>query len=601
MRRFMLFFCAFALGLTGAADASAKPTRGDRCEAFLLKATGKSVHCRIREERHELLRNVTPDFDVCDAALDRAIRRADRRFGSDCPSIEEAEILAGLHAEATETLVGAVTAPPWSPTNHTYVAITFDDGLGDEALDSLATLMSLKNPPNQGETEGSTIRLTYFTTTIGSQYASVDYWHKKGHEVANHTVTHPLSSVAKYKLGEEWDNDGGASWLQELTEQDQIMELWGDVPPGDVTGLRCPNLACNSALFSAAIPQWSKSKLANGAKFTYDSSLTIIPGPPDPPRQPGGFAPPFLVSKGSNNCETAVKSYARVNLYGTLKYCDSPPQGCGKYDCPAYWSLDSVDLENFWEVPMPPLMIPTEKPWGPPWPASAGAWGNQEPNTNCPAEMPNCLTPAAVKETFDYNYAVAKATQTPMMIALHTGWLKKGETSTSNSKALTDWVSSTITADPTVRFVTVSALVTMYAAQNEEAIVPASVLEPTCHYKTGGAPGSLPDPTHCGPPIGLAIPSPDQATADARCNSQCVAGGSPNYGLPPDTYSACLSPATSYNTTTCKHTCGGPISGPVISQLQPRRRTLGWKSGRELQDRNRMWLLSGDSSQRRRK
>ena len=534
MQRFMLFLCAFALCLTGAADASAKPTRGDRCEASLLKATGKSVHCRIREERHELLRNVTPDFDVCDAALDRAIRRADRRFGSDCPSIEEAQILAGLHAEATETLVGAVTAPPFAPKYH-YVAITFDDALRVEDMTLLQPLLALTNP-----VDDTKAKYTYFVRTASTDFASLENWYAGGNEVANHTVTHDGAQVGDLKQGEIWTQGGKASWLQEMTELDTIAQIWSNVPTKEIVGFRAPNLAGNSNLFLEAFPKWSQGKNAAGKSFVYDSSVPIVPGPTH------GFPPPFQ----PKDCQASMQKYANTDLDAAIKFCESPPSSVtctqtAPNACAPYWGIEDVSIADFWEIPMPVMLRkpPYDKALHP-----SGSYNSQSPSD--PGQ-----TVEQIMETFDYNYTkIAMGTSdgtkanTPMMIAIHTAWM--GENGENNKDALIQWATDLVTSgnpryDPLARLVSVDQLVAIWATGAEPDEMRAEPTTPArCEYTKGLACHGNAPSTSEGSPDG------------ASCDSQC---GSADYGGNPGGTATC-DKTTVFYTTTCNTTCGGPVN-----------------------------------------
>ena len=548
MRRFILFFCAFALCLTGAADASAKPTRGDRCEALLLKATGKSVDCRIREERHELLRNVTPDFDVCDTALDRAIRRADRRFGNDCPSIEEVEILAGLHAEATETLVGAVTAPSFAPKYH-YVAITFDDALRVSDMELLQPLLALTNP-----VVGTKAGYTYFVRTAFTDFASLENWYASGHEVANHTVTHGGAEVGDLKQGEIWTQGGKASWIQEMTELDTIAQIWSDVPTKEIGGFRCPNLACNSNLFLEAFPKWSQEKFAAGRDFVYDSSVPIVPGPTH------GFPPPFQ----PKDCKASMQKYANQDLDGSIMRCESPPASktctqTAPNACAPYWGIEDVSIADFWEIPMPVMLRkpPYDKKLHP-----SGSYNSQSPSD--PGQ-----TTEEIMATFDYNYEeIAMGSpdgtkaNTPMMIAIHTAWM--GENNGNNKAALIQWATDLVTDgssryDPLARLVSVDQLVAIWKAEDETVILPRPTTPARCGYTEGlSCHGNAPSTSEGSP-------------AGASCDSQCGSadyGGNPGGSAPPPAggWPTC-DKTTVFYTTTCNNTCGGPVTGQSLANF----------------------------------
>lgn len=550
MRRSSAFLLSVVVFLcAGLPVASAKVSRQDRCAAYLLKATQLSIDCRIRKERRGILRKNRPDFDLCDDLLSRSVQRANRIFRGECPPIGEVETLAGLHADATETLVTAVTAPDFKPKKN-YVMITFDDGLSAQRLKQLEPLLALRNPPDEGQTVGSPVRFTYFTTTIGTGYASVDYWHQKGHEVANHTVSHDESERSFRKLADQWSADGGASWSQELNEQDTIIDLWGGVSPSEVVGFRGPNLACNSYLFLDAFNAWSESKMTATNSIVYDSSMTIVPGPTN------GFPPPFQ----SGDCEKTVKKYSNADTQGKLKICQSPPdEACiqDNYCFRTYWGLDDMTAQGFWEVPMPSLLKVDDK-------AVPAYYAAQSPS-EC---NPECETQEQVEATFRHNFKLAQDKKTPMMIALHTDWLNIGATPTSNGDALIAWAKSVTDPtdldnyDPDVRFVAVRDVVEMYAAKSEAAIKPPTVEPENCNYDYQAAT----DPaTFCSG----SLPSPDGTTSGADCNSQCPEGGAatPDYGLGPDG-TACMKPVL-YSTTTCNKTCGGPLVSQTGSDFTP--------------------------------
>ena len=510
-------------------QAEAGTDEAGRCSALMLRGYEKGLSCSMRLERMALLNGDEADTSGCDSVVARFIRRAKRRFGEACPSESSVADLVDLHGEASNGLVEAVSEVGFTP-DKTYIVITLDDGLRAEDMPILEPFLALKNP------DQSAVRMTSYTRTNGTEFALLEHWYATGNEVANHTVSHgPSAQNNAFKLADDWSPQGASSWTQELTDQDAIMALWGNVPSNDVVGFRCPYLGCNQALFATTLPAWAEPKLQAGAPVVYDTSLGIIPGPAD------GFAPPFPLSK----CSDIVNAYANQNIDGTLKKCESPPQGCtAGYDCAAYWGLDDLQDPNLWEFPIPPMLRPNPAAGQLPY------YNNQEPSDGGDS-------PETVRGIFAYNYQLAKNTHTPMMIALHTSWLQDRTGQEGNAAGLLAWMTevldpSSANYDSDIRFVTAEEVVKIYAAEDEGAASARTPGQASCDY-------SAPTSSCAG-----LIPSRLGGPSGADCDSQC---GSSMYGQGAGG-ALCQNPYP-LTTTTCNATCGGPEESQQNSDFTP--------------------------------
>ena len=132
------------------------------------------------------------------------------------------------------------------------VVISFDDSLRVQDYNTYFSkiLAGRKNP------NGCNTPWTFFVRHYYTSYALVEDLYAKGHEIADHSVTHRTPESW-------WTNATEAELAEEIVDQRDMFINWGNIPKEEVIGYRAPYLATSENEI--------KALYANG--FTYDCSM----------------------------------------------------------------------------------------------------------------------------------------------------------------------------------------------------------------------------------------------------------------------------------------------------------------------------------------
>jgi hypothetical protein len=215
-----------------------------------------------------------------------------------------------------------------------FVIMSFDDGFGLEAggvggvNDIVAFGRSHTNPAGSGNAatfDGSPVRMSfYLTSTNGEDPANRAAWteaFRDGHEIGNHSVTHPNGGdiLSGTVLGRHFDE---AQWTTEI--EGCTAALSGSrgigARAGDIAGFRAPYLSYNDATFRAL----------DALHFAYDSSIPNCFGGAE---NGSNCSWPYLLDHGSRDADVLTE----------------------KFRLPALTSHPGL-----WEVPVTTLFIPPD-------------------------------------------------------------------------------------------------------------------------------------------------------------------------------------------------------------------------------------------------
>jgi len=216
------------------------------------------------------------DENLCDRRNDP--NRADDCDPNECRlpncfcSVSGREIPGGLDPDRTPQMI----------------MITFDDALNNNNFEVLDQLLdgSLRNP------NGCDIKATFFVSHRYNNYSMVQEWHRRGHEMASHSITH--NSEEKY-----WDNGTLENWAAEIGGGRDMLVKWGNVPAEEIYGSRAPLLRLGGNRQFAALEQEG---------FVYDSTMVApLTNPPYWP-YPLAFASPHRCHGNFQSCPTRSHS-----------------------------------------------------------------------------------------------------------------------------------------------------------------------------------------------------------------------------------------------------------------------------------------------------
>merc|ERR1711936_936213 len=111
------------------------------------------------------------------------------------------------------------------------IMLTFDDAINDNNLEIYEQIFDggLKNP------NGCDVKATFFVSHEYNNYSMVQELHRRGHEMAAHSITH--DNEESY-----WDNGTELNWSAEMGGLRDMLSTWGNVPAEDIYGSRAPLL-----------------------------------------------------------------------------------------------------------------------------------------------------------------------------------------------------------------------------------------------------------------------------------------------------------------------------------------------------------------------
>jgi len=133
------------------------------------------------------------------------------------------------------------------------IMITFDDAVNNNNIDIYSEIFK----PTRINPNGCTIKGTFFLSHKYSNYSAVQDLHRKGHEIAVHSITH--NSKETY-----WSNNTVANWAKEMAGARVIFERFANITDNSIVGIRAPLLKVGGN---------SQFKMMEEQGFLYDSSM----------------------------------------------------------------------------------------------------------------------------------------------------------------------------------------------------------------------------------------------------------------------------------------------------------------------------------------
>uniref|UniRef100_T1IYW5 Chitin-binding type-2 domain-containing protein n=1 Tax=Strigamia maritima TaxID=126957 RepID=T1IYW5_STRMM len=165
------------------------------------------------------------------------------------------------------------------------VTISFDDAINVDNIDLYFDIFhpaekERKNP------NGCTIKGTFFLSHKYANYSAVQEMHRRGHEIAVHSITH--RNDEKF-----WTEATVDDWVQEMAGGRLIIEKFANISDGSVIGVRAPYLRVGGN---------NQFGMMEEQGFLYDSSITAPLS--NPPLWPYTlyFRMPHKCHGNSHNC-----------------------------------------------------------------------------------------------------------------------------------------------------------------------------------------------------------------------------------------------------------------------------------------------------------
>ena len=168
------------------------------------------------------------------------------------------------------------------------IMMTFDDAINENNFEIYDQLFDgkLKNP------NGCDAKATFFVSHRYNNYSMVQELHRRGHEMAVHSISHENDE-------EYWDNGTETTWAAEMGGARDILVKWGNVPVDDIYGSRAPLLRLGGNRQFSALEKEG---------FVYDSSMVApLTNPPYWP-YPLAFSAPHRCHGNFQRCPTRSHS-----------------------------------------------------------------------------------------------------------------------------------------------------------------------------------------------------------------------------------------------------------------------------------------------------
>lgn len=141
------------------------------------------------------------------------------------------------------------------------ITITFDDAVNNNNIELYNELFNgkRKNP------NGCNIKGTFFLSHKYANYSAVQELHRRGHEIASHSITHN---------GDEnfWSNATVDDWAKEMAGMRIIVEKFANISDNSIVGIRAPYLRVGGN---------NQFVMMEEQAFLYDSTVTAsLTNPP---------------------------------------------------------------------------------------------------------------------------------------------------------------------------------------------------------------------------------------------------------------------------------------------------------------------------------
>lgn len=141
------------------------------------------------------------------------------------------------------------------------VTITFDDAVNSDNMDLYDDVFH----PDRKNPNGCTIKGTFFVSHKYTNYSSVQELHRRGHEIAAHSITHRNDERF-------WSEASIDDLFQEYTGNRLILERFANISDGSIIGLRSPYLRTSGN---------NQFTMMEEQGFLYDSTITApLSNPP---------------------------------------------------------------------------------------------------------------------------------------------------------------------------------------------------------------------------------------------------------------------------------------------------------------------------------
>jgi hypothetical protein len=138
------------------------------------------------------------------------------------------------------------------PFNHSvsdvpqFIIMTFDEAVRVTNYPTYANLSNFKNP------NGCPIQATFFVSHVDTNYKLVHELHRRGHEIASH-------SISKNPLAETWKKMNLETWKKEMGGVKRIISKLAEIPINEIIGARAPGLqTAANVTFTALVEEGFK-------------------------------------------------------------------------------------------------------------------------------------------------------------------------------------------------------------------------------------------------------------------------------------------------------------------------------------------------------
>lgn len=141
------------------------------------------------------------------------------------------------------------------------ITITFDDAINNNNIELYNEIFNgkRKNP------NGCQIKATFFLSHKYANYSAVQELHRRGHEIASHSITHNADERF-------WSNATVDDWAKEMAGMRIIVEKFANISDNSVVGLRAPYLRVGGN---------NQFVMMEEQAFLYDSTVTApLTNPP---------------------------------------------------------------------------------------------------------------------------------------------------------------------------------------------------------------------------------------------------------------------------------------------------------------------------------
>jgi len=140
------------------------------------------------------------------------------------------------------------------------VMVTFDDAINQNNINLYYDIFGGRQNPN-----GCDIKGTFFVSHKYTNYSAVQNFHRLGHEIAAHSITHNDDETF-------WSSGSVDQWAKEMGGSRLIIEKFSNITDNSVLGLRAPYLRVGGN---------NQFTMMEEQGFLYDSSITApLQNPP---------------------------------------------------------------------------------------------------------------------------------------------------------------------------------------------------------------------------------------------------------------------------------------------------------------------------------